>query len=447
MLIKVFDADRFQGTAVVVKDAKIDIDLSTGDKQLSFSTETANVIKEEYYIQTEEDEYVVKESDNQGNGYTDYIANLNLEGLDGTCWQDFVVEEATPNAAMAAAISGSGWTLSTSTPDVALWATRKRSFELTNTTTLKIIDKIKEAYLVEVVYNTLKKRVELSERQGVDKGTYFIEGFNLAKLQIKRDTNDLVTRVVPIGADNLTIEDVNNGLTYIENLQYSKKVKAVIWEDTNYTDAQALMEAATAYLAEASKPKVSYTVDILDLATMTGQYNSVLDFAIGDTVRIASIETELIDTQRIVKITQYPDTPEKNTCELANKVATFDDMQKAWDAAYEVVSNTTNGSGIVIGSTVAVTTVDGTKSNAEAEIASLQTQINSIQTNGGDKSYVHTQLTPSAVWTVTHNMNKKPSVTAVDSAGSIIIGEVVYTSSNALTINLSGECSGLAYLN
>lgn len=64
-----------------------------------------------------------------------------------------------------------------------------------------------------------------------------------------------------------------------------------------------------------------------------------------------------------------------------------------------------------------------------------------------DAYYVHTQSVPSATWTITHGLSKKPSVSVVDSAENVVIGNVTYTSDNALTITFVGGFSGKAYLN
>jgi len=61
--------------------------------------------------------------------------------------------------------------------------------------------------------------------------------------------------------------------------------------------------------------------------------------------------------------------------------------------------------------------------------------------------YVFNQNSPSATWSITHNLGRRPSVTVVDSAGTVVIGEVTYTSDNALTIQFSAGFSGQAYLN
>lgn len=65
----------------------------------------------------------------------------------------------------------------------------------------------------------------------------------------------------------------------------------------------------------------------------------------------------------------------------------------------------------------------------------------------GDKSYTHSQGTPSATWEITHNLGKKPSVTVQDSANNDVVGEVTYNTDQKLTITFSGAFSGTAHLN
>lgn len=66
---------------------------------------------------------------------------------------------------------------------------------------------------------------------------------------------------------------------------------------------------------------------------------------------------------------------------------------------------------------------------------------------GIDQTYIHNQSTASAEWTISHNLNKYPSVTVVDSAGSVVVGDVDYLDSNNVQVSFSGEFSGKAYLN
>ena len=65
----------------------------------------------------------------------------------------------------------------------------------------------------------------------------------------------------------------------------------------------------------------------------------------------------------------------------------------------------------------------------------------------GDKHFVFIKSTPDSVWDITHDLDKYPSVTIVDSAGSVVIGDITYTSKSTLTVTFSAAFSGKAYLN
>lgn len=60
--------------------------------------------------------------------------------------------------------------------------------------------------------------------------------------------------------------------------------------------------------------------------------------------------------------------------------------------------------------------------------------------------HVHTQGTPSATWTITHALGGYPSVTVVDSAKTLVFGEVNYLSTSQVVVNFSSAFSGYAYL-
>ena len=66
---------------------------------------------------------------------------------------------------------------------------------------------------------------------------------------------------------------------------------------------------------------------------------------------------------------------------------------------------------------------------------------------GGDKNFTFIQSTSAAVWTITHNLGKRPSISVVDSAGTNVVGAVNHTSNNELTITFSSAFKGTAYLN
>ena len=68
-------------------------------------------------------------------------------------------------------------------------------------------------------------------------------------------------------------------------------------------------------------------------------------------------------------------------------------------------------------------------------------------TSNIDKTYVHTQSVASNTWSITHNLGKFPSVSVVDSAENLVLGDITYTNNNSLTISFSATFSGKAYIN
>lgn len=64
-----------------------------------------------------------------------------------------------------------------------------------------------------------------------------------------------------------------------------------------------------------------------------------------------------------------------------------------------------------------------------------------------DKNYLHIQSVASDEWLINHNLNKYPSVTVIDSAENIVVGEVEYLDLNNLKIKFTGGFSGKATLN
>ncbi len=63
------------------------------------------------------------------------------------------------------------------------------------------------------------------------------------------------------------------------------------------------------------------------------------------------------------------------------------------------------------------------------------------------RTYVHEQAQVSDVWTITHDLDKHPSVTVVDSAGTVVVGDVQYIDNSNIIITFNGAFSGTAYLN
>lgn len=65
----------------------------------------------------------------------------------------------------------------------------------------------------------------------------------------------------------------------------------------------------------------------------------------------------------------------------------------------------------------------------------------------GDKHYTHEQVIPSSIWIINHNLDKKPSVTVVDSANTILLTPYKFINNNTVEIQFNGPFAGKAYIN
>lgn len=307
------------------KDRKIVKTLDSGDRELSFKYpsdgEMVDRLKEEYYIRTKDDEYVIRKK-KTGVQFNEYTAQLNVEELEGAVFPyGFESKEQTIRACLEFAFEGTGWKVG------VCQITKKRTINKDEETNAwKILQDCLSTYRTECKINSLTKTIDIYEQIGSDRGRYFIEGLNLKKLTVASDTYDFYTRLIPLGKDGIGIEWL--GKPYLENYQYSSKIKTYVWSDERYTNTTSLIEDGIAKLDEMSKPYVAYTADVIDLARQSEKYSSVFDFDIGDTVWMISKKTRTKEKQRIVKLTEYPEAPRSNTVELSNATKTFAEVQQ-----------------------------------------------------------------------------------------------------------------------
>ena len=77
-----------------------------------------------------------------------------------------------------------------------------------------------------------------------------------------------------------------------------------------------------------------------------------------------------------------------------------------------------------------------------------ETEINTlIAALTQDKNYYYTQATPATVWTIPHNLGKRPSVSVIDTGNNVVWGKVEYPDLNTVIFRSSVPFSGTATLN
>ena len=308
-----------------IKEPCITSTLKTGDKEITFyfrkTNPFASSIKEEAYIRTDKDEFVIKQVEPDGDWFKCSGA-LNVEEMEGKQFPTgFETVEKTAEECCEAAVEGTGWSVTRC--DVK----KKRTIRIEqNCSGWDVVQQVITTYRCEVVFDSVNKGIAIYEQYGEERGAYFIERLNLKRLQIQSNTYDFCTRLIPVGKDNLMLNI--DGKNYVENHQYSKKVKTMTWKDERYTTVESLQEDAEAKLEELSNPYRSYTAEVINLAEQSEEYKEVFTIGLGDTVLLISKSTGIREKHRIVKFYEYPQTKEKNKVELANTRLSFEEVQK-----------------------------------------------------------------------------------------------------------------------
>ncbi len=61
-------------------------------------------------------------------------------------------------------------------------------------------------------------------------------------------------------------------------------------------------------------------------------------------------------------------------------------------------------------------------------------------------AYTHVQNAVSYIWNITHNLGFKPNVSALNSAGDNVEGDISYINNDSLTITFASSLTGVAHL-
>lgn len=96
--------------------------------------------------------------------------------------------------------------------------------------------------------------------------------------------------------------------------------------------------------------------------------------------------------------------------------------------------------------------------SVESHITDLESPIYTLEVTGAGPqgppgppgpsagAFLHTQVTPSDIWTVVHPFNRPVSVTVYDSSGCVVKVAVVQISTNTVEIRANSPFSGVAVI-
>lgn len=346
-VLKVFDRNGNEKDPIAsghdFKNLKIINNLESGIDELSFDCIGQYVpddLQEEGYVETGNQRFVIKDFKK-----ATVTCRAEPEELEAEPVADFSSENADLSTVISKLLSETGWSAEIA-PD-GLKSKVRNIGTINNKTPKDILDTVRDVFLCEIRFDCKRKVVVIADELGEDRGTYYIDGLNLRNVSASSDSYDFYTRIKPVGKDGLTIADVNGGSEYLEDYTYSKKKKTMIWEATNYDDAQKLMEDAKKQLEYYSQPKRSFSCSVIDLESTDGRKD--LHCEIGDTVEVVSKQNNVKTKQRVGRLTTYPDSPEKNTVELATATLRLEDLAVQQSKTASALSDLSNSDGSIKG--------------------------------------------------------------------------------------------------
>ena len=156
-----------------IKDTCITSTLKTGDKEITFefrrTNRFASSIKEEGYIRTDKDEFVIKQVEPSGEWFK-CTGTLNVEELEGKQYpQGFETVEKTVEQCLSEAVSETGWRV------VRCDVTKKRTVRIEqNCSAWDVAQQAITTYRCEIVFDSVCKEISIYEKYGEDRGAYFL---------------------------------------------------------------------------------------------------------------------------------------------------------------------------------------------------------------------------------------------------------------------------------
>lgn len=292
-------------------------------------------IAEENRVEYGDNDYVIKSIDAPGSVAT-VKCGINLDFLKERFYKAYDSGSVTLPALLQSMLPA-GWTITGYDPGI------HRTISLENATDYDVIIQAMDTYGVKFRWNTLGKTLTVIDPSDLTpSGEYLTDELNLRSIAFKGQSNDLITRLYPYGKDGLTVSNVNGGLEYVENHQYSSKTICASWKDERYTVAADLKAAAEKKLSTLAVPVRSYECDVIDLAKLDDRY-AMFDFSLYKVVTLIDRLRKVRMNHQILEYKEYPEQPQKNIVTLSSVVGKIQTkIDKAINQVKSDVINTTN---------------------------------------------------------------------------------------------------------
>ena len=182
------------------------------------------------------------------------------------------------------------------------------------------------------------------------------------------------------------------------------------------------------------------------------------DFALGDLVTVQNVKWNITTNRRIAEVTEiYEGAGFRLEVSFGQGLPTIKEVIKQVSDVPIVEGGSQGEPGAPGQDGVGLNfDWDGTKLGVKREDESTYIYVDLQGPEGPQgpqgppgiiETYIHNQISPASTWSIQHNLGRYPSVSIVDSGGSIVLGAVKYISENEIQISFSAAFAGRAFLN
>lgn len=328
MVFKLYDKNmNYLNGISEYKDLRITEELETGYKIAQFSLPYNILVVEEQKIEIDGYLYVIKEVNMEDLGLYDvycrpYFGKLQSKHIDSITGYNMAFPDI-----MNRILEETDWSVV-----VATDLTGSFQMNLHRKSAIEAIELVGKLFQAEYKFDTKNRIIYAYNKRGKIGGNVVLDNTNLLKCQVQSNTYDLITRLIPIGKDDITIGLVNNGQLWVENFQYTKEIIVGYYVDSNCANADDLLKIARSKVLETGQPQSTYKLFLIDFP---------LDVQVGDEVRVIDKVRGLDTVKRVSKTVIYPSTPEESYIQLGSLEVSFDKIYKDFKKAQDIVNEDT----------------------------------------------------------------------------------------------------------
>lgn len=223
-------------------------------------------------------------------------------------------------------------------------------------TTLAEILETREEYKGQIRVREVNGKLYLDWMESFEDYTLDISlGVNMKEIIKSKDITELGTRIIPLGANNLTIESVNGGKDYIDNptaiAEYGVIEKTVSYNDIEV--AKDLLAKCNEDLNKHTQPSYVLSTNALDLSYLTG--NKAGQFRLGVKLHIENKYMNIDDVYTINKTSVDLTTPYNPTLEITNDANSLTNTIQ--DIKHDTIQNNGVYNNVQIGSSFGIRAV------------------------------------------------------------------------------------------